>query len=105
MSSSTWAVATWPESIKSLKYGGTLVTCGATTGYEAQLDLRVLFARQLSLFGTYMGGQGELLEVLKHVFSGKLKPVVDRTFPLAETRAAHEYLAKSEQFGKVVLVP
>jgi len=96
-------VATWPESIKSLKYGGTLVTCGATTGFDAQLDLRVLFARQLSLFGTYMGGQGELLEALKHVFSGKLKPVVDRTFPLAEARAAHEYLAHSEQFGKVVL--
>jgi len=96
-------VATWPESIKSLKYGGTLVTCGATTGYDAQLDLRVLFARQLSLFGTYMGGQGELLEVLKHVFSGKLKPVVDRTFPLSEARAAQEYLDHSEQFGKVVL--
>lgn len=96
-------VATWPESVKSLKYGGTLVTCGATTGYDAQLDLRVLFARQLSLFGTYMGGHGELLEVMKHVFSGKLKPVVDRTFPLAEARAAHEYLEHSEQFGKVVL--
>jgi len=96
-------VATWPESMKSLKYGGTLVTCGATTGYEAQLDLRVLFARQLSLFGTYMGGQGELLEVMKHVFAGKLKSVVDRTFPLAEARAAHEYLEHSEQFGKVVL--
>jgi NADPH:quinone reductase-like Zn-dependent oxidoreductase len=96
-------IATWPESIKSLKYGGTLVTCGATTGHEAQLDLRVLFARQLSLFGTYMGGQGELLEVMKHVFSGKLKAVVDRTFPLAETRAAHECLEHSEQFGKVVL--
>lgn len=96
-------VATWPESIKSLKYGGTLVTCGATTGFEAKLDLRMLFARQLSLFGTYMGGQGELLEVMKHVFSGTLKPVVDRTFPLAEARAAHEYLEHSEQFGKVVL--
>lgn len=96
-------VATWAESIKSLKYGGTLVTCGATTGYEAQLDLRVLFARQLSFFGTYMGGQGELLEVMKHVFSGKLKPVVDRTFPLAEARAAHEYLEHSEQFGKILL--
>jgi NADPH:quinone reductase-like Zn-dependent oxidoreductase len=98
-------VATWPESLKALKYGGTLVTCGATTGFDAGLDLRVLFARQLSLYGTYMGSQGELLEVLQHVFSGKLKPVVDRTFPLAETRAAHEYLASSEQFGKVVVVP
>ena len=81
-------VATWAESIKSLKYGGTLVTCGATTGYEAQLDLRVLFARQLSLFGTYMGSQGELLEVLKHVFAGKLKPVVDRTSRFRNPRCA-----------------
>jgi NADPH:quinone reductase-like Zn-dependent oxidoreductase len=95
--------ATWAESIKSLKYGGTLVTCGATTGPDTSIDLRVLFARQLSLLGSYMGAMGELDEVLKHVFAGKLKPVVDRTFPLSETRAAHEYLASSEQFGKVVL--
>ncbi len=96
-------VATWPDSLRSLKPGGTLVTCGATTGYDANLDLRVLFAKQLSLIGSYMGEMGELHEVLKHVFSGKLKPVVDRTFPLSEARAAHEYLAKSEMFGKVVL--
>ena len=98
-------IATWADSIKSLKYGGTLVTCGATTGHEAALDLRVLFARQLSFHGSYMGSMGELDEVLKHVFAGKLKPVVDRTFPLSETRAAHEYLAGGEQFGKVVVVP
>ncbi|HEY4962977.1 MAG TPA: zinc-binding dehydrogenase [Candidatus Limnocylindrales bacterium] len=97
--------ATWAESIKSLKYGGTLVTCGATTGFDATLDLRVLFARQLSFHGSYMGGMGELDEVLKHVFAGKLKPVVDRTFPLSETRGAHEYLAGGEQFGKVVVMP
>ena len=97
--------AVWPECIKSLKYGGTLVTCGATTGFDAALDLRVLFARQLNFRGSYMGSQGELLEVLKHVFCGKLKPVVDKTFPLSETRAAHEYLAGSEQFGKVVVTP
>ena len=98
-------IATWTESIKSLKYGGTLVTCGATTGFDASLDLRVLFARQLSFHGSYMGAMGELDEVLKHVFAGKLKAVVDRTFPLSETRAAHEYLASSEQFGKVVVMP
>jgi NADPH:quinone reductase-like Zn-dependent oxidoreductase len=97
--------AVWAECIKSLKYGGTLVTCGATTGYDAAFDLRVLFARQLNFHGSYMGGQGELIEVLKHVFSGKLRPVVDKTFPLSETRAAHEYLANSEQFGKVVVIP
>ncbi len=97
--------ATWDESVKSLKAGGTLVTCGATTGFQGDLDLRFLFSRQLSLLGSYMGAMGELDEVLKHVFAGKLKPVVDRTFPLSETRAAHEYLSRSEQFGKVVVTP
>ena len=97
--------ATWEESMKSLKPGGTLVTCGATTGPNVALELRFLFARQLSLLGSYMGTMGELHEVVKHVFSGKLKPIVDRTFPLKEVRAAHEYMESSKMFGKIVLVP
>jgi NADPH:quinone reductase-like Zn-dependent oxidoreductase len=97
--------ATWDESVKSLKTGGTLVTCGATTGPNVAIDLRHLFARQLSLLGSYMGTMGELHEVLKHVFAGRLKPVVDRTFPLSELRAAHEYLEKSLMFGKIVVNP
>ena len=95
----------WPESVKSMRAGGKLVTCGATTGPEASFDLRVLFAKQLSFLGSYMGYMGELHEVLKHVFSGRLKPVVDKTFPLREARAAHERLEKSEMFGKIVLNP
>lgn len=97
--------ATWDESMRSLKAAGTLVTCGATTGAQAGLDLRFIYARQLKILGSYMGTMGELHAVLKHVFSGRLKPVVDRTFPLEETRAAHEYLEKSQMFGKVVLLP
>ena len=95
--------ATWDESVKSLKTGGTLVTCGATTGPNVGIDLRHLFARQLSLLGSYMGTMGELHEVLGHVFAGRLKPVVDRMFPLSELRAAHEYLEKSQMFGKIVV--
>lgn len=97
--------ATWDESLKSLKSSGTLVTCGATTGPNVSIDLRHLFARQLSLLGSYMGTMGELHEVLKHVFAGRLKPVLDRTFPLSEIRAAHEYLEKSRMFGKIVVNP
>jgi NADPH:quinone reductase-like Zn-dependent oxidoreductase len=97
--------ATWDESVKSLKAGGTLVTCGATTGPNVALDLRHLFARQLTLLGSYMGTMGELHEVLRHVFAGRLKPVVDRVFPLSELRAAHEYLEGSQMFGKVVVNP
>jgi NADPH:quinone reductase-like Zn-dependent oxidoreductase len=97
--------ATWDESVKSLKTGGTLVTCGATTGPNVAIDLRHLFARQLSLLGSYMGTMGELHEVLKHIFAGSLKPVVDRVFPLSEIRAAHEYLEKSQMFGKLIVTP
>ncbi len=97
--------ATWEESLKSLRPGGRLVTCGATTGGDTKLDLRFLFSRQYSLLGSYMGTMGELYEVLKHVFSGKLKPVIDTTFSLKEARAAHERMEKSEMFGKIVLQP
>lgn len=98
-------LATWDESIRSLKNGGKLVTCGATTGPSVGLDLRHLFARQLQILGSYMGTMGELREVLGHVFAGRLKPVVDRTFPLKDLRAAHEYLEKSQMFGKVIVNP
>jgi len=97
--------ATWNESVRCLKLGGRLVTCGATTGPQVNIDLRFLFARQLSLLGSYMGTMAELYEVLKHVFSGRLKAVVDHTFPLSEARAAHEYMEKSQMFGKIVLNP
>jgi len=99
------SAATWDESIRSLKTAGTLVTCGATTGPNVAIDLRHLFARQLRLLGSYMGTMGELHEVLGHVFAGRLKPVVDRTFPLSELRAAHDYLEKSQMFGKVIVNP
>jgi len=98
-------VATWDESIRSLKTAGTLVTCGATTGAEVKIDLRHLFARQLRLLGSYMGTMAELHEVLSHVFAGRLKPVLDRTFPLGEIRAAHECLENGQIFGKVVVNP
>ncbi len=96
-------VATWDESVKSLKPGGKLVTCGATTGYNAALDLRFLFSRQLSILGSFMGSMGELREVLGHIFAGHLKPVIDRTFSLKDIRAAHEYMEASQMFGKIVL--
>jgi NADPH:quinone reductase-like Zn-dependent oxidoreductase len=97
--------ATWDESMKSLKPGGTIVTCGATTGHNAAFDLRFLFSRQLNFLGSYMGTMGELHDVLSHVFAGRVKPVVDRAFPLRDARAAHEYMEASQMFGKVVLIP
>jgi NADPH:quinone reductase-like Zn-dependent oxidoreductase len=97
--------ATWPKSLESLAPAGRLVTCGATTGFDARVDLRFLFSKQWSLLGSFMGTMGELHQVLKFVFRKQLKPVVDRVFPLAEIRAAHEHLENKAQFGKVIVRP
>lgn len=95
--------ATWDDSIASLTPGGRLVTCGATTGYDAKLDLRLLFAKQLSLMGSYMGTKSELHSVMRLVAGGRFKPVIDKVFPLSEAVAAHTHLESGAQFGKVVL--
>jgi 2-desacetyl-2-hydroxyethyl bacteriochlorophyllide A dehydrogenase len=93
----------WEQCLKSLAKGGRLITCGATTGGEAKIDLRLLFSRNLTLKGSYMGTKAELLEVAKLVGEGKLKPVVDHVYPLKEARAAQEHMLSRKFFGKIVL--
>jgi len=95
--------ATWAKSVRSLARAGRLVTCGATTGHQVGIDLRALFAKQLSLLGSYVGTKGELLRAARFFFTGQLKPVVDRTFPLAHAADAQRRLEASEHFGKIVL--
>ena len=97
--------ATWPGSISSLKTGGRLVTCGATSGYDAHTDLRQVFYRHLNILGSFMGSKAELLEAMKFVEQGKLRGVVDRVLPLSEARQAHELIENRTHFGKVVLKP
>jgi len=96
---------TWAGSIASLKNNGRLVTCGATSGFDARTDLRQVFYRHLSILGSFMGSKAELIEAMKFVESGQLKPVIDRTLPLAEARRAHELMEERAQFGKLVLIP
>ncbi len=93
------------EALKCLRRSGRLVTCGATAGPVAPVDLRYVFDRQLRILGAKMGSLAEMRAVWALVRDGRLTPVVDRTFPLAEARAAHEHLAARGQFGKVVLLP
>lgn len=96
---------TWPGSISSLKNNGRLVTCGATSGFDARTDLRQVFYRHLTLLGSFMGSKAELLEAMKFVAQRKIRGVVDRTFPLSEARGAHELMEDRGQFGKIVLIP
>jgi len=97
--------AVFERAVSALARNGRLVTCGATAGGKATLDLNLLFGRHLALFGSWMGRRAELVEVLKFVGSGRLVPVVDSVLPLAEARRAHERIEAREHFGKVVLVP
>lgn len=97
--------ATWEKSVRSLARGGRLVTCGATSGFQGNLDIRYLFSRQIALYGSYMGAKVELLEVMKFFEDGRLRPVVDRALPLEKAAEAHEIIEDRGQFGKVVLVP
>lgn len=96
---------TWPGSIASLKSNGRLVTCGATSGFAAQTDLRQVFYKHLTILGSFMGSKSELLEAMKFIGSGRIRAVVDQTLPLAEARRAHELMEDRAQFGKLVLVP
>lgn len=96
---------TWPGSVAALKRNGRLVTCGATSGYDARTDLRQVFYRHVSLLGSFMGSKSELLEALKFIERGQIRAVIDRTLPLDEAGRAHELMEDRAQFGKLVLVP
>jgi len=95
----------WPKLILSAARGGRIVTCGATSGWDARTDLRHVFFRQLEILGSTMGPKGDLFPILDHVGAGRLRPVVDRTMPLVEAQAAHRLLQGRAIFGKIVLVP
>ncbi|HYR04754.1 MAG TPA: zinc-binding dehydrogenase [Nitrososphaerales archaeon] len=97
--------ATWEESLRSVAKGGRIVTCGATTGYDASTDIRRVFAKEITIFGSYMGGSGELLKVLELFKQRRLRPVVDISMPLSRARDAQVRMENGEHFGKIVLTP
>lgn len=97
--------AQWAQNVRSLARGGRLVVYGATTGYKAELDLRVVFWKQIEVIGTTMANRTEFETVMKLVFAGRLRPVIDRVFALDDIREAHERLEEGAQFGKIVIVP
>lgn len=96
---------TWSRSMKSLRKGGKLVTCGATSGPIAETNVNLLFWKQLEILGSTMGSRNELRTALKLVWDGTILPTVDRILPLSKAQEAHEILEKGEQIGKLVLKP
>ncbi len=96
---------TWQQSLRSLRRGGRLVTCGATTGFDPTEDLRHIFYRQVEILGSTMGSMAEFAEVTRCVFRGQLKPVIDRVLPLSEAAEAHRLVEARAPFGKIILTP
>ena len=97
--------AVWEDCFASLATYGRFVTCGVTSGGEVTLNLQALFGRQKTVMGSFMGGKGELMEVLKLIGQRKLKPVIDSVFPLAEARNAQKKMHDRDFFGKILLRP
>jgi NADPH:quinone reductase-like Zn-dependent oxidoreductase len=95
--------ATWPTSLRCLCKGGRLVTCGATTGPLVETDVRRLFWNQYTIMGSTMGNAAEYRDVVGQLGAGKLRPVVDRVFPLADARAGFERLRRGDQLGKIAI--
>lgn len=95
---------TWLKGLYSLKRGGAIVTCGATSGYNPNEDLRHVFYRQLKIYGSTMGSNKEFYDVIKLVMNGKLKPHIFRTLPMKDAAKAHELIQSRSVVGKIVLV-
>lgn len=96
---------TWKQSLRSLRKGGRLVTCGATTGPIGETDIRVVFWNQLRIIGSTMGNRKEFDAVMTQFFRGRLKAIIDDIMPLKDGAAAQRKLAEGKQFGKIVLKP
>jgi NADPH:quinone reductase-like Zn-dependent oxidoreductase len=96
--------ATWGESLKSLRRGGRLVTCGATTGANPPADLQRVFIRQLEIYGSTGGSVREMRQLLDLFNRGLVKPIIDSRFAMADIRNAFDKLQSGAQFGKVSLV-
>lgn len=94
---------TWGDSQKVLRKGGRIVTYGRTTGREATTNLSLLFWNEQTHIGSTMGSLQDFREMMEHVLSGKLMPIVDSVFPLEQAREAYERYERGEQFGKIVL--
>ena len=95
--------ATWKRTLEAARAEARIVVCGATTGPNPPAALHRVWWKQLSILGSSMGTPEDFQGVYDLIAAGEARPVVDRVFPLAEARAAHERLEAGEQLGKIVL--
>jgi NADPH:quinone reductase-like Zn-dependent oxidoreductase len=96
---------TWSRSLQCVRRGGRIVTCGATSGFDPAEDLRQIFYRQIEIIGCTMGNNKELQDALRPLFGGRIRPIIDRVFPLNEAANAHLRIEARLAYGKIILKP
>ena len=97
--------ATWETSVAALRWGGTLVTCGATSGVYGRTDIRFLWNKQQNFLGSHLGTKAELVGAMRFVESGQIKPVVGKVLPLRDVAEGQRLMEQDEASGKIVYVP
>jgi alcohol dehydrogenase len=95
----------FPQELSLLKMGGTLVSTGATTGYDSAIDLRYLFFKGTTLLGATQGTKAGLQEVIRWVSKGEIRPVIDTILPFTNMVEGHVKMADSQLFGKILTTP
>jgi alcohol dehydrogenase len=96
----------WNKELTLLKYGATIVTTGATTGYDAKTDLRHIFFKGINILGSTQGTRAELEQGLYWISQGKIKSIIDSVYPLEQAEEAHTKMLKGKGlFGKILLKP
>ena len=96
---------TWVKSMKVMKVGGRLLTCGATAGYDPQEDIRFIWTFELKVLGSNGWARSDIVTLLEMVQQGKLKVLVDKVYKLEEAREALRVIEDREVFGKIVVAP
>jgi NADPH:quinone reductase-like Zn-dependent oxidoreductase len=94
---------TFDQSVKSLRYGGTMSILGILTGTQGPIDTRSIFYKNLRVHGVYVGSVAMFQSLVRALERSQLEPVIDRVFAFSEARAAYEHLASGKHFGKVVV--
>lgn len=95
--------ASFPNSLKAVKKGGTIVTVGNTSGPNLQIDNRYIFSKQIKIVGSTMGSAADFDSLLEHLWTNKLKPVIHQSIPLEAGQEGYKILEEGKQFGKVVV--
>lgn len=97
--------ALFSTSLQVLKKGGKFCTSGSAGGQKTELDFRTMYLKHITLYGSVLGTREDFKKMLNAISEGKIKPVIDRTFPLEQAREAQSYFKNSGKLGKIVLLP